>query len=215
MNASIHQQTARLGLAMSSPVRLRALNLMAQRPWRVSELAVELDESIAATSAHLKVLRAAHMVEVVKSGRDVWSRVTAAEVLQLLSAAHRAAEFLLPELREAKIAADDGLLLKDFKLKRISSDVENGRTILVDLRPADEFAAGHLPGSQSWPYDSLSKAKVKPLKSGLPVIGYCRGPWCLKARLGVEALNKFGVPAKLLPIGVVDWQAAGLTLKHN
>lgn len=213
MTRSIHQQTARLGLAMSSPVRLRALNLLSQRPWRVSELAGELGESMAATSAHLKVLRAACMVTVEKSGRDVWGKVASPEVIQLLAAAHRAAETLLPELREAarEAEADPYLLLRD-DFEMLTADVAGGRATLIDLRPAREYQAGHLPGAQSWPYDTLAEAKLEALKGKPGIVGYCRGPWCLKARLGVETLNNRGVPAKRLRAGVVEWQAAGFTL---
>lgn len=213
MTATIHQQTARLGLALSSPVRLRALNLLSQRPWRVSELAEELAESMASTSAHLKVLRAACMVTVEKSGRDVWCQVASAEVIQLLSAAHRAAEALLPELREAaRETAEDPFLLQDLDFETLTAEVARKRITLIDLRPAREFQAGHLPGAQSWPYDTLADAKLDALKDLPGVIGYCRGPWCLKARLGVEALNQRGIPAKRLRAGVVEWQAAGLPL---
>lgn len=216
MTVTIHQQTARLGLALSSPVRLRALNLLSQRPWRVSELAEELGESMAATSAHLKVLRTACMVSVEKSGRDVWCQVASGEVIQLLSAAHRAAEALLPELREAaREAEEDPFLLKGTDLETLAGKVARKKATLIDLRPAREFQSGHLPGAQSWPYDSLAGAKLKALK-GLPgIIGYCRGPWCLKARLGVETLNKRGIPAKRLGAGVVEWQAAGLPLARD
>lgn len=213
MTATIHQQTARLGLAISSPVRLRALNLLSQRPWRVSELAEELGESMAATSAHLKVLRAACMVSVEKSGRDVWCRVASGEVIQLLSAAHRAAEALLPELREAtRIAEEDPFLLPPVDFATLTAEVARGEVTLIDLRPTREFQSGHLPGAQSWPYDTLAGAKLDALKELPGVIGYCRGPWCLKARLGVEALNLRGIPAKRLRAGVVEWQAAGLSL---
>lgn len=216
MTATIHQQTARLGLAISSPVRLRALNLLSQRPWRVSELAEELDESMAATSAHLKVLRGACMVSVEKSGRDVWCQVASEEVLQLLSAAHRAAEALLPELREAvREAEEDPFLLQHMDFETLTSQVTRRKATLIDLRPAREFQAGHLPGAQSWPYDTLPKAKVEALKDQPGIIGYCRGPWCLKARLGVETLNKRGIPAKRLRAGVVEWQAAGLPLARD
>lgn len=213
MSATIHQQTARLGLAISSPVRLRALNLLSQRPWRVSELAEELGESMAATSAHLKVLRAACMVSVEKSGRDVWCQVASGEVIQLLSAAHRAAEALLPELREAARETEkDPFLLQNLDFETLSAEVARKRATLIDLRPAREFQAGHLPGAQSWPYDTLAKAKLDALKNLPGIIGYCRGPWCLKAKLGVETLNKRGIPAKRLRAGVVEWQAAGLSL---
>lgn len=217
MQTTIHQQTARIGLAMSSPVRFRALNLMAQRPWRVGELAAELSESTASTSAHLKVLRAAHMVDVEKIGRDVWCRVAGIDVVRLLSVVQQAAENLMPELREVEKAENDAdaLLLKNYDLRKLSSDVKKGNALLVDLRPANEFSAGHFPGAQSWPYDSLSKSNVRSLQSSLPVITYCRGRWCLKAREGVESLNKLGIPAKRLPVGVVDWQSAGLRLSRD
>lgn len=216
MTASIHQQTARLGLAISSPVRLRALNLLSQRPWRVSELAEELGESMASTSAHLKVLRAACLVSVEKSGRDVWCRVASGEVIQLLSAAHRAAEALLPELREAaRIAEEDPFLLAHVDLETLTAEVARGEATLIDLRPASEYQSGHLPGAQSWPYDSLADARLDALKDRPGVIGYCRGPWCVKARLGVEALNQRGIPAKRLRAGVVEWQAAGLSLTRG
>ncbi len=216
MTAPIHQQTARLGLAISSPVRLRALNLLSQRPWRVSELAEELGESMAATSAHLKVLRGACMVSVEKAGRDVWCQVASEEVIQLLSAAHRAAEALLPELREAaREAEEDPFLLQKLDFETLNSEVARKRATLIDLRPAREYQAGHLPGAQSWPYDTLAEAKLDALKNKAAVIGYCRGPWCLKARLGVETLNKRGIPAKRLRGGVVEWQAAGLPLARD
>lgn len=214
MPPTIHQQTARLGLAISSPIRLRALNLLAQGPWRVGELAEELGESIASTSAHLKVLRAVHMVAMEKSGRDVWCKVASPDVIQLLSAAHRAATALLPDLQEAQAKLNDGFVLQGNDFHKLTADVTNGRATLIDLRPAREFDAGHLPGAQSWPYDTLTKSQVAPLKKSPPVISYCRGPWCLKARLGVQALNRFGIPAKRLPLGVVEWQAAGFTLSQ-
>lgn len=216
MTSTIHEQTARIGLAISSRVRLRALNLLSQRPWRVSELAEELGESIAATSAHLKVLRAACMVSVEKSGRDVWCQVSSAEVIQLLAAAHRAAEALIPELREAaREAQDDPFLLSHVDFESLAAQVARGEATLIDLRPALEFQSGHLPGAQSWPYDTLAGTKLKALK-GLPgVIGYCRGPWCRKARLGVETLNQRGIPTKRLRAGVVEWQAAGLPLARE
>jgi rhodanese-related sulfurtransferase len=90
--------------------------------------------------------------------------------------------------------------------------VARGEATLIDLRPAREFQSGHLPGALSLPYDSLAEVKLESLKGRPRVIGYCRGPWCLKARLGVEALNQRGIPAKRLRAGVVEWQAAGLNL---
>lgn len=216
MKRSHHIQIARLGQAMASPVRLRALNLLAQRAWRVSELAQELGESLAATSAHLKVLREAAMVVDEKRGREVWCRVESDEVLKLLAAAQRAAETLLPELREAAREADaDPHLLKPFQLQALAEDVAQGRVTLVDLRPGEEYLAGHLPGAQSYPYPELASTDLKSLRRKRRVVAYCRGPWCLMARQGVGVLNERGIPAKRLRAGIVEWCAEGLELEKT
>lgn len=209
-------QVARLGQAMSSPVRLRALNLLAQRAWRVSELAGELGESLAATSAHLKVLRAACMVVDEKVGRDVWCRVESDEVLRLLIAARRAAESVLPDLREiVREAGEDPYLLPSFDLREIAEDVAQGRVALVDLRPENEYAAGHLPGACSLPVRTLEHADLGALRATERVVAYCRGPWCLMAREGVRSLNERGVPARRLAAGVTEWRAEGLVLSRD
>lgn len=216
MRRPIHMQVARLAQAMSSPVRLRALSLMAQRPWRVSELAQELGESLAATSAHLKVLRAACMVVDEKRGRDVWCRVESDEVLRLLTSAQRAAEAVLPDLREVvREAREDPYLLPSFDLHEIADDVAQGRVTLVDLRPENEYAAGHIPGARSLPFPTLEHADLKALRKKRNVVAYCRGPWCVMAREGVNALNERGVRAKRLAAGVIEWRAEGLVLSRS
>lgn len=203
-------------LPLVSLVRLRALNLLAQRPWRVGELAEELGESLAATSAHLKVLRAACMVIDEKRGREVWCHVESDEVLRLLAAANRAAEALLPGLREVIREADeDPHLLPRFELKEIAEDVAEGRVTLVDLRPREEYRAGHLPGAESWPFPMLGETDLNVLRQKSGVVAYRRGPWCVMARKGVKFLNERGVPAKRLPVGIVEWRAEGLELERD
>lgn len=208
-----HEQMARIGQATASRVRLRALNLLAQRPWKVGELAAELGESVASASAHLKVLRSAGMVVEEKRGREHWCRVEAVEVFQLLASLQRAAEALLPELREAALGErDDPFLLRGASLAGLAEDVAGDRVALLDLRPGDEFAAGHIPGARSYPAAGLGEADLSPLRSRDRLVAYCRGPWCLMARRGVEVLNERGLPARRLRAGVVDWIAEGLPL---
>lgn len=208
-----YSQIARLGQAMASPVRLRALNLLAQRPWRVGDLAQELGESAAATSAHLKVLRAACMIVEEKRGREVWCRVESDEVFRLLAAAQHTAEALLPELREAAREADeDPYLLRSVSLRELAEDIARNRVTLVDLRPSEEYKAGHLPGARSYPFPALAEADLEGLPRKRRLVAYCRGPWCVMAREGVKALNKRGLPAKRLRAGIVEWRAEGLEL---
>lgn len=211
MQRNHHLQIARLGQALASPVRLRALNLLAQRAWRVGELGIELGESLAATSAHLKTLRAAGMVANEKRGREVWCRVESDEVLRLLAAAERAAEGLLPEMREAVREANaDPYLLRGEQLHELARKVAGGKVLLIDLRPDDEFQAGHLPGAESYPFPRLETLDLKPLRDKSPIVAYCRGPWCRMARQGVNRLNERGIPAKRLRLGLVQWRAEGL-----
>ena len=212
----IHMQTARIGQAISSPVRLRALNLLAQRSWTVSELAQELGETLAATSAHLKVLRAACLITEEKLGRELWCKVESEEVLRLLVAAQQAAEALLPDLRELiQQAQNDPYLLPRFSLHDLKDDLAAGRITLIDLRPESEFKAGHLPTARSLPYPTLEQADLKSLRRAKNIVAYCRGPWCAMARAGVAALNERNVPAKRLFAGIAEWRVEGLPLERT
>lgn len=215
MRPVIHMQTARIGQAISSPVRLRALNLLAQRSWTVSELGQELGESLAATSAHLKVLRAACLIREEKIGRELWCRVDSEEVLRLLVAAQRAAEVLLPDLRELiHQAENDPQLLPRFSLQDLAADVAEGRVTLIDLRPEAEFKAGHIPNAHSLPYPTLDQADLQLLHDAKNIVAYCRGPWCAMARAGVSALNERKYPVKRLPAGIVEWRVEGLPVER-
>lgn len=213
-------QTARIGQAMSSPQRLRALHLLAQRPHTVTDLAERIGESKASTSAHLKVLRAACLVADEKRGREVWCRLASDDVGGLLLSVRTVAEHLLPELRDlVRQAEEEPDVLTGVSLRQLERDVKAGRVHLLDLRHASEFEAGHLPGAESTPLASLGATELERLR-GLSgsgrrggIVAYCRGPWCLTAKDGVAQLNKAGIPAKRLPAGVVEWRAQGLALE--
>lgn len=210
-----HEQTARFCQAMGNPARITILSFLAQGFWSVGQLADEIGESIAGTSAHLKVLRNAHLIEVEKKGREVWCRVKSAEVIAAIASVQSAARAVLPEFREMdKAAEQDPFLLEGADLKDIAKQVKAGRVTLVDLRPEQEFLAGHLPKAISKPFSLLSKADLSDLKGRGKVVGYCRGPWCKKAFEGVGMLNKRGIPSLRLKAGVIEWQAAGLPLEN-
>lgn len=213
MAKPIHVQMARIGLALSSPARLRALTLLAQRSWTVGELAQELGESLASTSAHLKVLRASSLVVDEKVGRQVWCRVASDEVLELMVAVRKTAEALLPELAEfVRQAKHDPLSLQGVTLAELNCEIEAGRVILLDLRPAEEYRSGHLPQAQSLPLTQISSANLETLAQADLIVAYCRGPWCTMARQGAVALRERGLAVQVLPAGVVEWQAEGLSL---
>jgi rhodanese-related sulfurtransferase len=208
-----YEQMARIGQAIASAVRLRALNLLAQRPWRVGELAQELGESVAATSAQLKVLRASGLIVEEKRGRETWCRIECDDVFRLLTAAQRTAEAVLPELRELVRAEDDDpFVLRAMDLRDLVEDVARERVTLLDLRPSQEYLAAHIPGAQSLPVPELDSIDLHALHLRERLVAYCRGPWCLMARKGVQTLNDRGIPTRRLRLGVVDWRAEGLKL---
>lgn len=210
-----HEITARFCQALASPVRLHMLNLVSQGPWTVGRLAAELGESVASTSAHLKVLRAAHLVAVEKSGREVWCRLSDPEVIRLMARVNEAAQLVVPEFREAvRKAGADPAVAGEMDFGALRAETESGRLALVDLRPESEYEQGHLPGAISLPYDSVGRADLEHLRQADRVIGYCRGPWCRRAKLGVQRLNERGIPAKRLFGGIIEWLDAGLALER-
>ena len=213
---AIYQQSARLGQALSSPQRLRMLNLLAQRPRTVTELGEMLGESKASASAHLKVLRAACLVTDERRGREVWCALASDDVAKLLVTLRATAETLLPELQDVvRQAEQDERALVGVSLKQLAMEVKTGRVRLVDLRPVEEFEAGHLPGAQSVPLETLTATQLLRLKASFgddEIVSYCRGPWCVAAREGVAKLARAGLAVKRLPAGVTEWRAQGLRL---
>ena len=204
-----HRQTAQLCQALASPPRLHLLNLLAQCPWTVGELASETGGSIASVSAHLKPLRTSGLIESEKVGREVFCQVKAPEVFELLSTASRVAETLDPSLREAgRIADEDPYLYRETDMDRLIRDVRDAQIHLLDFRTEREFHHGHVPGAQSLPFTQLSKNFIARFDPQRPAVGYCRGPWCAKALESVETLNDFGLPTQRLRLGVVEWRAS-------
>lgn len=216
MTKPVHSQMARIGQALASPVRVRALNLLAQRAWTIGELAEELGESLASASAHLKVLRASCLVVDEKVGRQVWCRVASVEVMQLLLATRAAAEALLPELREfIRLTKESPSSLQEMTLEELTKELAAQRVMLVDLRPENEYLAGHLPGALSLPVELIPFIDRAKFSDFSHIVAYCRGPYCALAREGTEALSALGLPVKRLSAGVVEWQCDNRSLERD
>lgn len=219
MSGPVYEQTARIGQALASPIRLRALNLLAQRPQTVGELAEKLGESKASTSAHLKVLRGACLITDERQGRQVWCRLASDAVARLLVEARGVAEALLPEMREVVRQSEEAPeALEEMSLRRLAREVKAGRVRLIDLRPSEEYEAGHLPGAESLPFEQIRAEDLRRLaaagRADQKMVVYCRGPWCVMARKGADQLRRGGVDVKRLPAGVTEWRAEGLRLER-
>ncbi|CAN7577949.1 MULTISPECIES: ArsR/SmtB family transcription factor [unclassified Variovorax] len=209
----LYEQVARLGKALSSPKRLELIELLCQREKAVETLAAQAQISVKLASAHLKELRQSKLVETRKDGKYVLYRLADPGVADLWVALRGEAEARLVELQAALAAlVEHGDDLEGVDRRDILRRAKTGEVVVLDVRPADEFASGHLPHARSLPLNELKK-KLAELPKDTPVVAYCRGPFCLMARDAVELLRKKGYNAFRLRDGVAEWRAHGLPVE--
>jgi len=206
---AIYEQFARMGKAVSAPKRLELLDLLCQGPRTVEVLAEQAALSIANASQHLQVLRAARLVEAEKKGLHVEYRLAGDDVCTFFLALRNLAEGRLAEIAVVTreyLGARDAMetVAGDELLRR----VKQGEVTVLDVRPSEEFRAGHIPGALSIPLGEL-KARFKELPKNRDVVAYCRGPYCVFAVEAVALLRKKGFKAHRMKEGVLDWRSRG------
>jgi rhodanese-related sulfurtransferase len=206
---AIYEQFARLGRAVSAPKRLELLDLLCQSPRTVEVLADQASLSVANTSHHLQVLRAARLVEAEKKGLHVEYRLAGEDVCEFFLALRKLGEGRLAEIqlvtRQYLGRRDNMETVAGGELLR---RVKSGEVTVLDVRPSEEYRAGHIPGAVSIPLGEL-KARFKELPRNREVVAYCRGPYCVFAVEAVELLRKNGFKAHRMQEGVPDWQKRG------
>lgn len=210
MHAAFYEQFARIGKAIASPGRLQLLDVLAQGSRTVEELATESGLTMANTSQHLRVLAQAQLVAFDKRGLHVHYRIAGPAVESLLLCLQRTASVQLAEvarLAQDHLGAGDALEVVD--RQELQRRVAAGEVTLIDVRPVEEYTAGHLPGALSVPLPELAK-HLTALPRNRLVVAYCRGPFCAMSCEVVAALNKRGYRASRLPDGVLEWRDAGL-----
>lgn len=211
----LYEQVARIGKAVASPKRLELIELLCQGEKTVEALAAQAEISVKLASAHLKELRLARLVETRKDGKYVVYRLASTSVADLWVSLRAEAEERLVELQRALanlVAHGDDL--EGFDRKALLKKAAAGEMLVLDVRPADEYAAAHLPHARSLPLNELKK-RLAELPKSTPVVAYCRGPFCLMARDAVELLRKKGYRAFHLSDGVAEWRASGLPIEHS
>jgi rhodanese-related sulfurtransferase/DNA-binding transcriptional ArsR family regulator len=211
----LYAQFARLGKALSSPSRLEILELLAQGERTVDSLAQETALSLANVSQHLKALRAACLVESRKQGLFVWYRLADPIVFELSRTLRTVAERRLAELE--RIVSEQFVDRSEAEAVSIKELLRRGRSadvVVLDTRPAGEYAAGHIPGAVSMPVDDLEK-RLKELPRKKAYVAYCRGPYCIYADRAVQILKANGRRAQRLREGFPDWRAAGLPVESR
>ena len=210
----LYEQVARIGKAVASPKRLQLIELLCQGEKTVEVLAAQAEISVKLASAHLKELRLARLVETRKEGKYVQYRLASTSVADLWVTLRGEAEERLVELQVALAnIVEHREELKGFDRKALLKKAAAGEVLVLDVRPADEFATAHLPHARSLPVDEL-KRRLAELPKDTPVVAYCRGPFCLMAKDAVELLRRRGYRAFHLTDGVAEWRARGLPIEQ-
>ena len=208
---ALFDEFARVAKALASGRRAEIVDLLANGERSVESVAGELRMSVANASQHLQVLRRAGLVASRREGTSVIYRVATPDVIALWRAIQSVASDQVAEierLAQAYVGELDGvdLLTKEELARRVK---RKNDLLILDVRPAEEFAAGHLPGAVSIPIGEL-KRRLRELPKSKEIVAYCRGPFCAFAPDAARYLKKKGYKVKTLEDGLPDWSAAGL-----
>lgn len=201
---AIYPQLARISKALSSPIRLEILDLLRQGPRSVEAIAEQVDVTLPNASQHLQQLRAAHLVESEKQGQHVIYRVADTDVCRFFCS--------LRELAQSRLAEMD-VAMREFFPPTDESDREellarmrSGEVTILDVRPAEEYRAGHVQGALSIPLADLRR-RLDEIPRDRDVVVYCRGPYCVMAAEAVQILLRAGFTAQRLDLGVLELRA--------
>ncbi|NUW36764.1 metalloregulator ArsR/SmtB family transcription factor [Nonomuraea sp. SMC257] len=202
----IYEQLARVGKVLSSPVRLRLLDVLDQQERTVEELAEEAGIALKNTSAQLQQLRAAHLVTSRKEGTKVFYRLADEGVSRFLGEMQMFAHGRLADLREAvarHLGSPEGVTAAE-----LAARLADPGTIVVDVRSPAAFATAHLPGAVSLPLAEL-RDRLEELPRDAEIVAYCGGPYCVVSPEAVRLLRRNGFRALSLEGGITGWRRSG------
>jgi rhodanese-related sulfurtransferase len=211
----LFEQFARIGKALGSPHRLELLDLLAQGERTVENLAQEAGMSVASTSRHLQVLRGAQLVEVRREGLYAYYQLAGERVFAVWQALRDLGGTHLAEIeRVVQTFLEDRNTLEAVDARELLARLQDERVIVLDLRPEEEYRAGHIPGAHSVPLERL-EAYLQHIPKDREVIAYCRGPYCVFSDEAVALLHSRGYQARRLAQGLPDWRAAGMPVERE
>jgi rhodanese-related sulfurtransferase len=205
----LYGQFSRIGKALASPARLEILDLLTQGEKTVEQLAEQARLGVKNTSAHLRTLREARLVESRKEPPFVIYRLPDEAVLRAVRELQSLARQRLTEVEEITRLyfgrpSDMESITADELMRRLDA----GEVIVLDVRPSDEYEAGHIPAARSIPVEELER-RIAEVPRDRPVVAYCRGRYCLLASEAVETLRKLGYTARRLDTGIPEWRLEG------
>jgi rhodanese-related sulfurtransferase/DNA-binding transcriptional ArsR family regulator len=210
----LYGQFARLGKALASPHRLEVLDLLAQRERTVESLATETGTSLANASQHLQTLRRAGLVDSRKNGVFVSYRLADISVSRLCAALRTVAERQFADLdRLVREHFGDRSDPEPVQMDELLRRAHSRNIVILDARPAGEYAAGHIAGAVSVPIDDLQR-RLRDLPKSKRYVAYCRGPYCVYADQAVALLRASGRRAQRLVAGFPEWKSAGLPVEN-
>ncbi len=206
------EQFAIIAKAFGHEYRLELLELVAQRERSVEALTQLTQLPVGSVSQHLQQLRRAGLVSARKEGKYVYYSLADAEVLTLMATLRRVAERNLAEVNQLVAQYfDDHQELDTLSPEQLLERLQRDEVTLIDVRPPEEYASGHLPGAINIPVEEL-EAHLQDLPAGQQVVAYCRGPFCALSRDAVRRLRQSGIDATRLNQGFPEWKAEGLPI---
>jgi len=209
LKSAIYDQIARIGQATASPSRLELLDLLSQGPRTVETLAQQMGRSVATTSHHLQVLRRARLVDAEKAGLYVTYRLADPRVGDFFLELRQLAESRLAEVQQVtRQYLEQRGALEPVDNEELVRRVRAGEVTVIDVRPREEYVAGHIHGAISVPLADLPK-RLRDLRKRHDIVAYCRGPYCVMSLDAVDLLRRKGFRAQRLEHGVAEWRAQG------
>lgn len=206
-------QFARVGKALANPHRLELIDLLAQGERSVEDIAREAAMSVANTSRHLQELRSARLVEVRREGHYGYYRLADEGVYGVWKAVRELGEARLAEIdRLVGTYLTDRASLEAVCAEELLAKTREEGVMVLDVRPEEEYRAGHIPGARSVPIERL-EAYLEEIPKDREVVAYCRGLYCVFSDEAVALLRSRGYRARRLEEGLPDWRAAGLPVE--
>ncbi|ODT07330.1 MAG: ArsR family transcriptional regulator [Mesorhizobium sp. SCN 65-20] len=210
---ALFEQFAAVAKGLGNPQRLELIEQLAQGPRTVEALAAKLSLPVANVSQHLQAMRRAGLVTSERDGKFVRYQLADASVLAAFAAIRSVAERHSAEVeRVVRGYFDRRDDMEPVSREELNALISEGLVTVIDVRPADEFALGHLPGALNVPLSQLEE-RLSDLQPDREIVAYCRGPWCVMSFEAVALLRKRGFQARRVEDGLPEWRAAGLPVE--